>query len=539
MSPSVKALDPPGVPKAYHAAGTISNAGSTIQVSGQVGATPDGTVPASYESQIHLALLNLRKVLTAARAKITDISKLTLYIVNYDPQRRLHTKHLQKFLGAHRPAITLVPVLQLANPSWLFEIDAVASIAPAAPAPLPSTELSSQKWTDVVVIGAGLSGLAAARDVTRAGLSCLVLEARDRVGGKTWSKPLSDGTGVIDLGAAWINDTNQSRMFAMAQQFGAELIEQNTTGNCVLQDFDGSCSPFPYGELPRFDAATQKHLAEIRDMVEAHCQKVDTFSPKDTDLDSLTFEAYLRRNGASEVAVATATVWTRAMLGHEPSDISALYFLNYCKSGGGLLQMRSDRKHGGQYLRCRQGMQIFSIEMAKALPAGMIRLSDPVHSLRHVRGGVQVESARGIVHARKVIISVPSPVLRTIAFDPPLPFEKTILTDSAKYGYYTKVMMVFKTPFWVDKGFCGLAQSFRGPAAVVRDTSVPADQKWVLTCFLAGEPGREWAQLSESGQVDALLAQIGQLFADPETVKRQFVEKMGHEWIAEQHCGIQ
>lgn len=103
---------------------------------------------------------------------------------------------------------------------------------------------------DVLVLGAGLAGLSAANKITASGLTCLVLEARDRVGGRTWSQPLPSGEGTIDLGAAWINDTNQSRMFELAKLFGAELIEQNTKGDVVLQHADGGLMSFPYGELP-------------------------------------------------------------------------------------------------------------------------------------------------------------------------------------------------------------------------------------------------------------------------------------------------
>lgn len=255
----ITAIDPPGAAKAYFAPGTISNFGRTIQISGQVGTTTDGTCPPSYESQIHLALLNLRKVLAAAGATVTALTKLTLYIVNYDPQKRTHTRHLQALLGPHRPAVTLVPVTQLAHPSWLFEIEAVAAVEDDAPAAPPSPSWSDadadaddvRQTVDVVVIGAGLSGLAAARDVTRRGLSCVVLEARDRVGGKTLSAPFTRGEGRVDLGAAWINDSNQSRMIALARRYGAELVVQNTTGNVVVQDFEGGCSSFAYGELPR------------------------------------------------------------------------------------------------------------------------------------------------------------------------------------------------------------------------------------------------------------------------------------------------
>lgn len=247
---------------AYFAPATISKPGvSLIHVAGQVGTTKEGIAPADYESQIHLALLNLKQVIFAAGASVTDIAKLTIYVVNYDPITRKHVRHVQKFLGGHRPAITLVPVPQLAQPTWLFEVDAVVAVEttitttpahvllPAVPSPASSSP--SKKVVDVVIIGAGLSGLAAAEDVRRAGLSCVVLEARDRVGGKTWSAPLSQGDGIIDLGAAWINDSNQSRMIALARRFGAELIEQNTAGQCALQDFEGKCSDFPYGELPR------------------------------------------------------------------------------------------------------------------------------------------------------------------------------------------------------------------------------------------------------------------------------------------------
>jgi monoamine oxidase len=105
---------------------------------------------------------------------------------------------------------------------------------------------------DVVVIGAGLAGLTAAREVTKAGNTCVVLEARARVGGRTYTHKLDKG--IVDLGAAWINDTNQSQMFALAEELKLELIEQNTTGNAVLLDHDGSAKPFPYGELPSVSA---------------------------------------------------------------------------------------------------------------------------------------------------------------------------------------------------------------------------------------------------------------------------------------------
>lgn len=290
----------------------------------------------------------------------------------------------------------------------------------------------------------------------------------------------------------------------------------------------------------QFDAATAHNVAEIRDTCEAHCQALDVFNPQDASLDSLTFEAYLLGRGASKTALATATLWTRAMLGQEPSDISALFFLNYCKSGGGLMQMRSDRRHGGQYLRVAQGTQLFSNGLAGDLPAGVLQLSTPVASVQqagHQR--VEVQTATGQAYlARKVISSVPSPVLRSISFSPPLPPAKRLVAESATYGYYTKAMMVFRSPFWVHKGFCGLTQSFTGPASIIRDTSVPSRNKNILTCFMAGEPGRSWAGLAGAERESTLLEQIGTLFnIEFDKVKDDFVEMMLYEWIGDEYAG--
>ncbi|KAL4913352.1 hypothetical protein BDW62DRAFT_214345 [Aspergillus aurantiobrunneus] len=422
----------------------------------------------------------------------------------------------------HRPAVTLVPVQQLAAAGWLFEVDAVVARPVPAPVPRLLNDTSRKEDVDVIIIGAGLAGLSAASELQRAGLSFIILEARDRVGGKTWSQSVpGDDHVVVDLGAAWMNSINQGKVYALAQRFGAEILEQNTTGLCVLENANGECSTFKYGELPKFDAATARDVARIRDMVEADCHTLDPTRPENTHWDSMTFEAYLRSRGANKEALATATVWTRAMLGHDPRDISALYFLTYCKSGGGLLQMRSDR-------------------IADFLPNNAIKLSTPVSSITQDTGSARVvvvtadqQSLRG----RKAIITVRSPVLPTISFTSKLPAPKQLWAESAAYGYYTKAMMVFRTPFWVDKGYYGLTQSFTGPASVIRDTSSLPDKKYILTCFMSGDPGRAWATLPAGHREKTLVQQIGRLFGSEAEAARDFVDMMTYEWVTDPYSG--
>ncbi|KAI8659065.1 Amine oxidase [Fusarium sp. Ph1] len=527
---------------AYYAPATVSPDGAQIiHVSGQVGSNKDGRVPQDYESQIHLALFNLRKILISAGAEVHDIVKLTVLIVNYDPSQRKHTKHIKRFLSGHRPAITLIPVPALASPEWLFEIDAVVARNPKSSIQQQLVAGPPQQRVDVVIIGAGLAGLTAASELHSAGLTVVVLEARDRVGGKTWSQPLSDkcGSGTIDVGAAWINDTNQSKVYALAKRFGAEILEQNTNGNCVLEDKDGQCSTFDYGDIPQFDEASARDVIRIRDTVEADCQTLDKARPRNDIWDSLTFEAYLLSRGATPASLATAAVWTRAMLGQDPSDISALFFLSYCKSGGGLLQIRSDRKGGAQYLRVRQGMQLMANGLADALPQGVVRLPSPVTHVTQTNNGngVNVASHDTIIEARKVITTVPSPILKTIHFSPELPPSKQAWANSSTYGYYTKAMMVFREPFWAHKGFCGLAHSFSGPASVIRDSSSLPDKKYILTCIMSSEQGRVWAALPTKDREQALIQQIGKLYGSETEASRDFVEMVTYEWTLDEYSG--
>jgi monoamine oxidase len=103
---------------------------------------------------------------------------------------------------------------------------------------------------DVLVVGAGLSGLQAAYTAQQAGLSTVVVEARNRVGGKVWSVPLASGRGYADLGAAWINDTMQTRIWAYVQQFGLKVVKQRLEGQAVMQESPDHRFEFPFGTTP-------------------------------------------------------------------------------------------------------------------------------------------------------------------------------------------------------------------------------------------------------------------------------------------------
>lgn len=103
---------------------------------------------------------------------------------------------------------------------------------------------------DVVVVGAGLSGLQAAYSAQKAGLSVVVVEARDRVGGKVWSVPLASKRGCADLGAAWVNDTLQKRVWSYVEQFGLQVVKQRLDGKAVMETERGERVVYPFGITP-------------------------------------------------------------------------------------------------------------------------------------------------------------------------------------------------------------------------------------------------------------------------------------------------
>ncbi|KAI0450735.1 amine oxidase [Xylaria acuta] len=393
--------------------------------------------------------------------------------------------------------------------------------------------LSSQESViDVIVVGAGLSGLQAACSLTEAGLSTVVLEARSRVGGKTWSVPNENTAGIADLGAEWLNDTTQPLVYQLAKRLGLEFNEVKVQGKSILQGLDGGLIRHEYGEQAPLPGGEEAVVGRIKQLFEDESRQIDLRTFSSCPHDDVTLEEFVRNRGGGQATLATVAVWARVMLGCEPNDLSAAYFLAYCKSQGGLMKMRSGNMQG-KYVTIRTGAQSISDGLTSLLPPGTVKLDTAVKSIVQSDGGAEVHSITGkVFRARKVILAFSTPLYKKIEFSPPLPAEKALLIGSTKLGYYTKALATYSKPWWRETGLSGASQSFIGPGAATRDTSEDSESTYRLTSFIAGGQGEEWSKLTPLERRAAVLGQFAEMFSSKEALDpTQYIEQ---QWSLEE-----
>src|ERR1700689_4398303 len=168
---------------------------------------------------------------------------------------------------------------------------------------------------DVVIVGAGLAGLTAARDLVRAGRSVLVLEARDRVGGRIVSQQIGDGK-IAEMGGQYAGPT-QDRILALAADLGIATFPTYDTGRKVLH-FNGKRGTYS-GTIPRINPLVLADVGRAQARLESLARRVPTDAPwtarRALDWDGQTFQTWIRRDAASRAARMLLTLAAEAGFG--------------------------------------------------------------------------------------------------------------------------------------------------------------------------------------------------------------------------------
>ena len=383
---------------------------------------------------------------------------------------------------------------------------------------------------DVAVVGAGLAGLVAARELRAAGASVAVLEARDRVGGRTLNEPLGDGQ-VVEVGGQWLGPT-QDRIAALAREVGVDTFATHVTGARLIE-FDGRLRRYT-GRIPRIGPAVLADVQQAMLKLDRLARRVPLDAPWEAPraehLDSQTLWSWMRRNvytrgGRALLELATEAVWAA-----EPAEISLLHILFYIHSAG-RFEVLLETEGGAQQDRFVGGSQLVSIRMAEELDDA-VELSAPVRRIEHSSDGVLVVADGDEIRARRAIVAIPPPLCGRIAYDPPLPGYRDQLTQRMPQGSVIKCMAVYDAPFWRDEGLSGEATSDAGPAKLTFDNTPPSGSPGVLVGFLEGARARQYGRFTPAQRREAVLKGFARLFGDRAGRPDRFIERAwaDEEW---------
>jgi monoamine oxidase len=412
---------------------------------------------------------------------------------------------------------------------------ALPSVARADEATEPSSTTTSStlpKKADVIVVGAGLAGLSAARAIARAGRSVIVLEARERVGGRTWNRPITGGS-YIDAGAEFVGPT-QDRIKALAQAVGVQTFPTYNTGNNVYWK-DGKRETYaasgPTGVAPP-DPTLLPDILQIVQRLNTMAQQVDVKAPWNAaealEWDSQTFYTWLKVNEVNPEFMRLAATATDAIFGQEPRDLSLLYVLFYLAASGdethpGTFERNFQTAEGAQEERFVGGSQQISLKVAAELGSSVV-LNAHVRQIAQNAKGVKVQLDKGLLSAKQVIVAVPPALTARIDYEPLLPALRDQLTQRAPMGSYAKVDVVYDRPFWREEGLTGQTVSLNGPVRVTFDSTPDEGSPGVLLGFIGGTDARTWYGLSAEQRRQAVLDNFADYFGEKARTPLEYVE---------------
>lgn len=298
-----------------------------------------------------------------------------------------------------------------------------AAAASAALA-LPRAARAAPVSGDVVVVGAGMAGLAAARRIADAGANVVVVEARTRIGGRLWSLRTPEGR-TFDLGASWIHGVSGNPMSALARRFDARTVD--SPDGVQLFDADG----VPLSARLR-DRKGRRLLRSARRASESIDDSIaDAVARSGVERDLTDPERTLFRSFLHS--------WVEQEYAADVDELSSDEFdLDAALPGG-------DRLLPGGY-----------DAPATALAEGLdVRTGEPVRAIRWSGSGALVETDQATHAADRVVVTLPLGVLRAgdVAFDPPLPSAKSGAVSRLRMGLLDKVWMRFPEVFWPRAGW--------------------------------------------------------------------------------------
>ena len=408
---------------------------------------------------------------------------------------------------------------------------------------LPDAAEAEPRKVDAIVIGAGLAGLAAADALRKKGKTFVVLEARDRVGGRTLNRSIGKGD-VVEIGGQWVGPT-QDRVLDLIDDLGLKTFPTFINGDNIyyrsanpgplqLQRYTGTippANPVALGEL-------QLTITQLDSMAAEVPPEAPWSAPSAAAWDSQTFETWKQANTASDEARDLVDLAVQAVFAAEPRDLSLLHVLFYIAAAGSFSRL-IDTAGGAQESRIVGGSQLIAIRLAKRL-APHVMLRSPVRSIKHGGGKVRVRSGGKTYEAKRAIVAVPPTLAGRIRYSPKLPGGRDQLTQRVPMGSVIKCMAVYDEPFWRTEGLSGMATSDTGPVKLTFDNSPPgSNPRGVLLGFIEGQEARDLTSAPKAERRDGVLDSFERYFgAEARTGAKRYVEKSWAEEVWTRGCYV-
>ncbi|OBK14326.1 flavin monoamine oxidase family protein [Mycobacterium asiaticum] len=381
------------------------------------------------------------------------------------------------------------------------------------------------RTVDVVVVGAGFAGLAAARELTQQGHDVLVLEGRDRVGGRSFTGSVAGLP--IDLGGSFVGPT-QDAVKALAADLQIPTAPTHHHGKNIIR-WRGSSRPYR-GTIPRLSLIGLIDIGRLQWQFERISRTVPVAAPwnarRAQQFDGVSLGAWLRLVRATASSRDLMAIMTRVTWGCEPDDVSLLHAARYVRAAGGMNRLL-DTRNGAQEDHFPGGTQQIALALAAELGDRVV-LNGPVRRIDRHGSGVTVTTDRGHTEAGFVIVAIPPAHRAAIEFNPPLPPDYERLAHNWPQGRLSKAYAAYETPFWRRNGFSGQSLSDQGPVFITFDLSPHPDGPGLLLGFV---DSRAFDSLApEQRRRDALRC-FAALFGDEALEPLDYAD---HRWGAEE-----
>jgi monoamine oxidase len=406
----------------------------------------------------------------------------------------------------------------------------------------------SQIESDFCVVGAGYAGLTAAYRIHQAGHSVTVLEAGARIGGRTWSAHLSDGT-LFEIGGQWVgNEEAQPDVRRLMDEFGIEVYGQWDRGKTIFVDYSNKVHEYdahdsnPLKSLPPIPMTAKLDLGKAILSMEKMSEVVNPEAPWEDvkfpftvslgpsttrEADQMTVQSWFDLNMLTKEARALLGAAIVGYTGVELGACSLLHWLFVLKTYRSKIFNMSGQAPGqAQQYRVRGGMQQMADRIVATLGSQSLHLDAPVQQITQDAKGVWVSAQNFSVRARRVIVATNISMTNFIRFDPILPPDRAQLQHRVPTGSFWKIWLCYDEAFWRKRGLVGESISiYPGdyiPNARESGFDEDSDKPGLMSVFLAGDKAREFNQMSRAERKSQVLKEMSHRFgADAEQLSER------------------